>query len=81
MAILAVNIVERYSVAQWEAYWREAGGGDAIYARDEDFRLFRQLGARSSGATVVFSRTGEVVLRDHRATSYEALRAAIEQAL
>ena len=81
LQVVAINVFRHLSLEIWEEYWRGVGGGDVLYASDNDRQAILAFNVRSAGATVIVDRNGEVVFQDGYATSYETLLQAVLKAL
>lgn len=79
--VIAVNLLPSAPLEYWRDFWRKFGGGDVTYAQDTRREAIRTLNIRTSGATVVINRKGQIVWRDLQATDYETLKEAVEKAL
>ena len=78
--VIAVNVFSQIPLEHWEKFWRDAGGGDAIYAHDPRREAIRTLNVRTAGATVIIDKQGRIVFKDESATTYKVLKEAVERA-
>ena len=81
MEVVAINVFPRYSLRQWEAYWRSVGGGDALFAEDTNQRTVVAFKIRAAGRKIIINRERQIVYRKVGVTSYEKLRSEVDKAL
>lgn len=82
LRVIAVNMVPQDSLQQWQAYWKQLGAGDVIWAQDTpDGRVVQAFNIQGLGATVIIDRKGRVTYRDIGATSYNKLRTEVSKVL
>ena len=79
--VLAINISPFGSLEQWKTYWKSKDASDVIWAEDHEQEVVRLLRVLSLGTTIIIDRQGRITYRDDGATSYNTLRAKIEDVL
>ena len=83
MKVVAINIAPQLgSLEEWQAFLKEFGAGDFVWAQDtDDQRAVIAYNIQSLGTTVIVGRDGEIAYRDEEASTYEMLRTGVLQAL
>ncbi len=83
MKVVAINIAPQLnSLEEWQAFLKQFGAGDFIWAQDtDDQRAIIAYNIQSLGTTVIVGRDGEIAYRDEDASTYEMLRTGVLQAL
>ena len=79
--MVAINISPFGSLQQWKTFWKSKGASDVIWAEDQEQKVVRLLQVLSLGTTIIIDRQGRISYRDDGATSYNTLRAEVEDVL
>jgi len=81
--VVAINIVPKiYSLEDWQAFLKEFGAGNFVWAQDtDDGRAVQAYNIQALGVTVIVGRDGRVAYRDDTTSTHEMLREGVLQAL
>ena len=79
--VVAINQATQFSLDDWETFWRPTGALSVIWAQDTNLMATRTYGVTALGTTIIIDRDGQIVYRDHKATSQETLQSEIEKVL
>ena len=79
--VVAINQAAQFSLDDWETFWRSTGALSVIWAQDTNLMATRTYGVTALGTTIIIDRDGQIVYRDHKATSQETLQSEIEKVL
>ncbi len=76
---MAVNTAPFASLEDWKDFWKSKKAGDVTWAMDSDGQMVQLFNVYSLGTTIVIDRQGQLSYRDDGATTYEVLRAEVEE--
>ena len=79
--MVAVNISPWGDLESWETFWQSKGGGKVVWAEDPERELVRSYQVISLGTNIIIDRRGNISYRDGGATTYNTLRAEVEEVL
>ncbi len=79
--MVAVNTAPFASLEDWKGFWKSKKAADVTWATDHDGQLIQLFKVLSLGTTIIIDRQGRISYRDDGATSYDTLRARIEDVL
>ena len=77
---MAVNTAPFIAIEDWKEYWKSKDADDVTWAQaDAEGELIKQFRVLSLGTTIIIDRNGQISYRDDGATSYETLRANVQE--
>lgn len=81
LTVVAINTAPFNSLEEWKEFWKSKDAADVTWATDPTGELIQQFRVYSLGTTVIIDREGRIAYRDDWATSYEVLRAEVQEVL
>lgn len=76
-----MNIAPGYSLAEWKAWWNQFTNDPVIWAQDIQGQATTAFNVNALGMKVIVDRDGHIVYRNAGVTGYDALEAAVLEAL
>ncbi len=79
LSVVAVNTAPFASLEDWKEFWKSKGAADVTWAMDSEGQMVHLFNVYSLGTTIIIDRQGRLTYRDDGATTYEVLRAEVEE--